>query len=72
MGSEMCIRDSGDIVRKQGDRDGALSHYVVVVEIIGDGENKIEALKRAIEIYEEKGDSTSLVAAEKYKALLFE
>lgn len=62
----------GDIVRKQGDRDGALSHYVVVVEIIGDGENKIEALKRAIEIYEEKGDSTSLVAAEKYKALLFE
>lgn len=60
----------GDIARLQDDLDGALSHYVVVAEIIGDGDNKTAALKRAIGIYDEKGDSTSLAAATKYKELL--
>ena len=60
----------GDIAFRQGDLDDALSHYVVVAEIIGDGDNKTAAAKRAIEVYEEKGDATSLAAAKKYKALL--
>ena len=60
----------GDIALKQDDLDDALSHYVVVAEIIGTGDNKTAAIKRAIDVYQEKGDSTSLAAAAKYKALL--
>ncbi|MGJ8723755.1 MAG: tetratricopeptide repeat protein [Roseibacillus sp.] len=60
----------GDIAHRQDDLDGALSHYVVVAEIIGTEETKTSAIKRAIEVYEEKGDSTSLAAAAKYKKLL--
>lgn len=60
----------GDIARRQKDLDGALSHYVVVAEIIGTDSTKPTALQRAIEVYEEKGDSTSLAAASKYKQLL--
>ena len=60
----------GDIARRQDEFDTALSHYVVVAELIGKEEVKTVALKRAIEIYEEKGDSTSLAAAAKYRKLL--
>ena len=60
----------GDISHKQKDLDAALSHYVVVAEIIGKGDNKVAALKRAIKIYQEKGDSTSLAAATEYQQLL--
>ncbi|MDQ8189642.1 tetratricopeptide repeat protein [Roseibacillus persicicus] len=60
----------GDIARSQDDLDGALSHYVVVAEIIGTGDTKTAAIRRAIEAYEEKGDATSLAASAKYKQLL--
>lgn len=60
----------GDIERSQNQLDGALSHYVVVAEIIGTDEVKTAAIKRAIAVYQEKGDSTSLAAAAKYQLLL--
>lgn len=60
----------GDIARKQDDLDQALSHYVVVAEIIGTGEVKAAALRRAIAVYQQKGDATSLAAAAKYEKSL--
>ena len=60
----------GDIAHRQKDLDTALAHYVVVAEIIGKEDNKIAALTRAIAVYEEKGDSTSLAASKKYRKLL--
>ncbi len=60
----------GDIERSQQRLDEALSHYVVVAEIIGTGETKVAAMRRAIEAYQEKGDATSLAASAQYEALL--
>ena len=60
----------GEIAQHQEQWDEALSHYVVVAEIIGSGDNKMTALKRAIQVYQEKGDSTSLAAASEYEKLL--
>ena len=60
----------GDIAVREKNLDEALSHFVVVAEIIGTGDIKTAAIKRAIAVYEEKGDATSLAAAAKYKALL--
>ncbi|MBK1832797.1 tetratricopeptide repeat protein [Roseibacillus ishigakijimensis] len=60
----------GDIARGQKLIDEALGHYVVVAEIIGKGSHRTTALLRAIELYQEKGDATSLAEAAKYRALL--
>lgn len=60
----------GDVSRREEKLDEALSHYVVVAEIIGTGKIKTSALQKAIEVYQKKGDATSLAAAAKYKELL--
>ena len=60
----------GDISMKQQKIDEALGHYVVVAELIGSAETQTEALQKAITCYQEKGDSTSLAEAAKYKKRL--
>lgn len=60
----------GDIAAAQEQVDEALGHYVVVAEIIGKDAVKTKALKRAIAIYEKKGDSSSLASAANYRKLL--
>lgn len=60
----------GDIERTQNKLDEALVHYVVVAELIGTGDTREAAIRRSIEAYREKGDSTSLAASARYEAML--
>ncbi|MEM9081236.1 MAG: tetratricopeptide repeat protein, partial [Verrucomicrobiota bacterium] len=60
----------GDIAWNQKNWDTALSHYVVVAELIGQGDIQQIALRKSIAAFEEKGDATSLVEADRYKKLL--
>ncbi|MDP0492498.1 MAG: tetratricopeptide repeat protein [Verrucomicrobiota bacterium JB023] len=60
----------GDIERAQNKLDEALAHYVTVAELIGKGETKRLALNKAIGLYQEKGDATSLAEARRYEDLL--
>lgn len=60
----------GDIERIQGHTDEALSHYVVVAELIGKGSTKETALRRAIDAFEVKGDAVSQAEAKRYRKLL--
>lgn len=60
----------GDIERIQSNADEALSHYVVVAELIGKGALKATAIRKAAEVFESKGDATSLAEAKRYRAML--
>jgi tetratricopeptide (TPR) repeat protein len=60
----------GDIARVQGNIEEALSYYTVVAELMGDASSKDTALRRLIDAYEAKGDSTSLAQARRYREML--
>lgn len=58
----------GDIAFTQNQLKEALSHYVVVAELIGTDETKATAVNKAITTYEQLGDPESLASAAEYRA----